>query len=48
VPGLNRIIAFRNVLVHGYAQIDDALVCANPPGGRGADRVNGVRGRTAC
>lgn len=23
---LARIVAFRNVLVHGYAQIDDALV----------------------
>lgn len=26
VPDLPRIVAFRNVLVHGYAQIDDALV----------------------
>jgi uncharacterized protein with HEPN domain len=26
VPNLARIVAFRNVLVHGYAQIDDALV----------------------
>lgn len=26
IPGLARIVAFRNVLVHGYAQIDDALV----------------------
>ncbi|WP_248581615.1 DUF86 domain-containing protein [Nocardioides sp. InS609-2] len=26
VPELARIVAFRNVLVHGYAQIDDALV----------------------
>jgi len=26
VPDLARIVAFRNVLVHGYAQIDDALV----------------------
>lgn len=26
VPDLGRIVAFRNVLVHGYAQIDDALV----------------------
>lgn len=26
VPHLARIVAFRNVLVHGYAQIDDALV----------------------
>lgn len=26
IPDLARIVAFRNVLVHGYAQIDDALV----------------------
>ncbi|WP_290514629.1 DUF86 domain-containing protein [Aeromicrobium sp.] len=26
VPDLARFVAFRNVLVHGYAQIDDALV----------------------
>ncbi len=26
MPDLARIVAFRNVLVHGYAQIDDALV----------------------
>jgi uncharacterized protein with HEPN domain len=26
VPELPRIVAFRNVLVHGYASIDDALV----------------------
>ena len=26
VPDLARIVAFRNVLVHGYAQIDGALV----------------------
>lgn len=26
VPDLRRIVAFRNVLVHGYATIDDALV----------------------
>lgn len=26
IPDLPRIIAFRNVLVHGYATIDDALV----------------------
>jgi len=26
VPNLHRIIAFRNVLVHGYASIDDKLV----------------------
>jgi len=26
VPDLPRIVAFRNVLVHGYATIDDALV----------------------
>jgi len=25
VPDLARIVAFRNVLLHGYAQIDDAL-----------------------
>jgi len=26
ITDLARIVAFRNVLVHGYAQIDDALV----------------------
>jgi uncharacterized protein YutE (UPF0331/DUF86 family) len=26
VPDLPRIVAFRNVLVHGYATIDDVLV----------------------
>ncbi len=26
VPDLPRIVAFRNVLLHGYATIDDALV----------------------
>lgn len=26
VPDLRRIVAFRNVLVHGYATIDDRLV----------------------
>lgn len=26
VPDLRRIVAFRNVLVHAYAQIDDSLV----------------------
>jgi uncharacterized protein with HEPN domain len=26
VPDLPRIVAFRNVLVHGHATIDDALV----------------------
>jgi len=26
VPNLARIVAFRNVLIHGYASIDDALV----------------------
>ena len=26
IPGLRRIVAFRNVLIHGYATIDDALV----------------------
>lgn len=26
IPDLARIVAFRNVLVHGYVQIDDALV----------------------
>lgn len=26
VPDLPRIVAFRNVLVHGYATIDDSLV----------------------
>ncbi|GAA2664379.1 MULTISPECIES: DUF86 domain-containing protein [Actinosynnema] len=26
VPDLNRIVAFRNILIHGYASVDDALV----------------------
>ncbi|SDF89019.1 Uncharacterized conserved protein, contains HEPN domain [Lentzea fradiae] len=26
VPDLRRIVAFRNILVHGYASVDDALV----------------------
>lgn len=26
IPDLPRIVAFRNVLIHGYATIDDALV----------------------
>jgi uncharacterized protein with HEPN domain len=26
IPDLRRIVAFRNVLIHGYATIDDALV----------------------
>jgi uncharacterized protein with HEPN domain len=26
VPDLRRIVAFRNILVHGYATVDDALV----------------------
>jgi uncharacterized protein with HEPN domain len=26
IPDIGRIIAFRNVLIHGYATIDDALV----------------------
>lgn len=26
IPDLPRIVAFRNVLVHGYATVDDALV----------------------
>lgn len=26
VPDLSRVVAFRNILVHGYATIDDALV----------------------
>ncbi|HWE90949.1 MAG TPA: HepT-like ribonuclease domain-containing protein [Pseudonocardiaceae bacterium] len=26
IPDLGRIIAFRNILIHGYAAIDDALV----------------------
>ncbi len=26
VPDLDRIVAFRNVLVHGYATVDDRLV----------------------
>ena len=26
VPDLGRIVAFRNILIHGYASVDDALV----------------------
>jgi uncharacterized protein YutE (UPF0331/DUF86 family) len=26
VPELRRIVAFRNILIHGYATVDDALV----------------------
>ncbi|WP_235022826.1 HepT-like ribonuclease domain-containing protein [Amycolatopsis alkalitolerans] len=26
VPDLGRIVAFRNILIHGYATVDDALV----------------------
>jgi uncharacterized protein with HEPN domain len=26
IPELGRIVAFRNILIHGYAEIDDALV----------------------
>lgn len=26
IPELGRIVAFRNILVHGYAAVDDALV----------------------
>jgi uncharacterized protein with HEPN domain len=26
VPDLRRVVAFRNILVHGYATVDDALV----------------------
>jgi uncharacterized protein with HEPN domain len=27
IPELGRIVAFRNILIHGYATVDDALVC---------------------
>jgi uncharacterized protein with HEPN domain len=26
IPELGRIVAFRNILIHGYATVDDALV----------------------
>lgn len=26
IPDLRRIVAFRNILIHGYATVDDALV----------------------
>lgn len=26
IPELRRIVAFRNILIHGYASVDDALV----------------------
>ncbi|NKE58107.1 DUF86 domain-containing protein [Lentzea sp. PSKA42] len=26
IPDLSRIVAFRNILIHGYASVDDALV----------------------
>ena len=26
IPDLARIVAFRNILIHGYASVDDALV----------------------
>lgn len=26
VPDLSRVVAFRNILIHGYATVDDALV----------------------
>ncbi|WP_322779953.1 DUF86 domain-containing protein [Frankia sp. Cas4] len=26
IPELSRIVAFRNILIHGYATVDDALV----------------------
>lgn len=29
IPDLSAIVAFRNVLIHGYAQIDDRIVWRN-------------------
>lgn len=38
IPDLNRIIAFRNVLIHEYATVDDRLVWGIVEG-----RLNGLR-----
>lgn len=45
IPDLPRIVAFRNVLIHGYASVDDLLVwqVANERGmaARGMRRLRG-------
>ena len=30
IPGLPRIVAFRNLLIHAYSTVDDALVWETP------------------